>query len=61
MPAQPNSVQYAFALDEQGVLTHISKAQRIQSYTCPGCKSSLSPILGQVKANIFAIPKSVVL
>ncbi|MEZ9317439.1 hypothetical protein AB4188_18190 [Vibrio lentus] len=53
MPAQPNSVQYAFALDEQGVLTHISKAQRIQSYTCPGCKSSLSPILGQVKAKHF--------
>ncbi|PTP55205.1 hypothetical protein [Vibrio splendidus] len=53
MPTQSSPVQYAFALDENGILTHISKAQRIHSYTCPGCKNNLSPVLGEINAKHF--------
>lgn len=53
MAVQSNSVQYAFALDEFGILTHISKAQREHSYTCLGCGKRLSPVLGEINAKHF--------
>ncbi|MDF4352609.1 hypothetical protein P3445_08870 [Vibrio parahaemolyticus] len=53
MATQSRSVQYAFALDGDGTLTHISEAQRTHSYTCVGCGSSLSPVLGEINAKHF--------
>ncbi|WP_346798085.1 hypothetical protein R5M92_04195 [Halomonas sp. Bachu 37] len=53
MAIQDSSIQYAYALDDQGVLTHIRDAQRSSAYTCPGCKSPLSAILGEIKAKHF--------
>lgn len=53
MAVQSNSVQYAFALDEVGIITHISKAQREYSYTCLGCGKRLSPVLGEINAKHF--------
>ncbi|MCE2596604.1 hypothetical protein K6Y31_17590 [Motilimonas cestriensis] len=53
MIVQSSSVQYAFALDKEGALIHISKAQRSNSYICPGCKSPLSPVLGDVNAKHY--------
>ena len=34
-------------------LTHISDALRSGSYTCPGCKSPLTPVLGENYAKHF--------
>lgn len=53
MTSQSSSIQYAYALDSQGALTHISDAQRSDAYTCPGCKSSLTPVLGEINATHF--------
>ncbi|EOG5904742.1 hypothetical protein ACLF2M_001281 [Vibrio vulnificus] len=53
MAVQSNSVQYAFALDEVGIITHISKVQREYSYTCLGCGKRLSPVLGEINAKHF--------
>ena len=53
MTSQSSSIQYAYALDSQGALTHISDALRSHTYTCPGCKSSLTPVLGEINAKHF--------
>lgn len=53
MTTQTSPVQYAYALDDQGILTHISNAQRSNTYTCPGCKSPLTPVLGEINAKHF--------
>lgn len=53
MAAQADLIQYAYALDENGRLTHISDAVRSAPYTCPGCKSPLTAILGEVKAKHY--------
>lgn len=53
MTSQSSSIQYAYALDSQGALTHISDAQRSHTYTCPGCKSPLTPVLGEINAKHF--------
>lgn len=53
MTTQNGAVQFAYSLNDQGVLTHISEAQRSQAYTCPGCKKPLTPVLGRRKANHF--------
>ncbi|EHI9301589.1 hypothetical protein NB520_08935 [Vibrio antiquarius] len=53
MAVQSSSVQYAYALGEDGILTHISKAQRAHSYTCFGCGSRLNPVLGEINAKHF--------
>lgn len=53
MTRQSSSIQYAYALDSQGALTHISDAQRSHAYTCPGCKSPLTPVLGEINAKHF--------
>lgn len=53
MTSQSISIQYAYALDSQGALTHISDALRSGSYTCPGCKSPLTPVLGENYAKHF--------
>lgn len=47
------TIQYAYALDCKGSLTHISDAQRSNSYTCPGCKCPLTPVLGEFNAKHF--------
>ncbi len=46
-------VQYSYALEKDGTLIHISKAVRSRLYYCPGCKKTLTPILGEVKAKHF--------
>jgi len=53
MAVQSSSVQYAFALDEDGALTHINKALREHSYTCLGCGKRLNPVLGEINAKHF--------
>ncbi len=53
MTTNDSSVQYAYALDDQGVLTHILDAVRTGHYTCPGCKSALTPVLGEINAKHF--------
>jgi len=53
MTTNDGSVQHAYALDEQGVLTHILDAARTGHYTCPGCKSALTPVLGEINARHF--------
>ncbi len=53
MTTQASPVQYAYALDDQGILTHISNAQRFNTYTCPECKSPLTPVLGEINAKHF--------
>lgn len=53
MTSQSSSIQYAFALDNQGALTHISDALRSSIYTCPGCKKNLTPVLGENYAKHF--------
>lgn len=53
MTSQFSSIQYAFALDSQGALTHISDALRSSIYTCPGCKKNLTPVLGENYAKHF--------
>jgi hypothetical protein len=50
---QSNTIQFAYAFDSQGSLTHISCAERSQIYRCPGCESHLSPVLGEIKAKHF--------
>ena len=53
MTTQDSPVQYAYALDNQGILTHISDAERSNTYTCPGCKIPLIPVLGETNAKHF--------
>lgn len=53
MATQPDSIQYAYAFDEEGDLAHISEAVRSIAYTCPACKNPLTPVLGEVKAKHF--------
>ena len=53
MTKKDNLVQYAYALDDQGNLTHINTAKRSVSYTCPGCNSPLVPVLGEFNAKHF--------
>ncbi|WP_082045632.1 hypothetical protein [Azotobacter chroococcum] len=53
MTSQSTSIQYAYALDSQGALTHISDALRSHTYTCPGCKSPIIPVLGEINAKHF--------
>lgn len=53
MAIQSNPVQYAFALDGDNILTHISEAKRSHSYTCPGCHNCLKPVLGDVNAKHY--------
>ncbi|WP_434002439.1 hypothetical protein [Endozoicomonas sp.] len=53
MKKQHTLVQYPYAQNEQGYLTHISEAQHSHSYTCPGCKNPLIPVLGEFKAKHF--------
>lgn len=53
MTTHDSSIQYAYALDGQGVLTHISDAQRSHTYTCPGCKSPLITVLGEFNVKHF--------
>lgn len=53
MTTQFSSIQYAYALNGQGTLTHISDALRSHTYTCPGCKSPLTPVLGEINAKHF--------
>jgi len=53
MNTQSRIIQYAYALDSRGSLTHISDAQRSNTYTCPGCKCPLIPVLGEINAKHF--------
>ena len=53
MTTESNSIQYAYALDNHGTLTHIKDTQRSHTYTCPGCKSSLTPVLGEIITKHF--------
>lgn len=53
MTSQSSSIQYAYALDSQGTLTYIGDALRSHVYTCPGCKSPLTPVLGEINAKHF--------
>lgn len=53
MTSQDRSIQYAYALDDRGVLTHIRDARRTNAYKCPGCGAALSAVLGAVKAHHF--------
>lgn len=53
MTTPSGSIQYAYALNGQGTLTHISDALRSHTYTCPGCKSLLTPVLGEINAQHF--------
>lgn len=48
-----STIQYAYALDSSGILTHIGDAQRSNTYTCPGCKRPLTPVLGEFNAKHF--------
>lgn len=47
------TVQFSYALDSKGILTHIGDAQRSNTYTCPGCKCPLTPVLGEINAKHF--------
>lgn len=53
MTAQSSSIQYAYALDGEGTITHIGDALRSHTYTCPGCKSPLTPVMGEINAKHF--------
>ena len=53
MTTKLRSVQYAYALDEQGHLTHINDALRSHTYTCPGCNSDLTPVLGKINTKHY--------
>lgn len=53
MKTQSSLIQYAYALDSQGALTHIDEALRSHTYTCPGCKTPLTPVLGEINAKHF--------
>lgn len=53
MTTQSSSIQYAYALDGEGTLTHIGAALRSHTYTCPGCKSPLTPVMGEFNAKHF--------
>ncbi|SEJ55064.1 hypothetical protein SAMN04244579_04772 [Azotobacter beijerinckii] len=53
MTSQSTSIQYAYALDSQGALTHIGDALRSHTYTCPGCKSPIIPVLGEINSKHF--------
>lgn len=53
MVTPSSTIQFAYALDSKGILTHISDAQRSNSYTCPGCKRPLTPVLGVFNAKHF--------
>ncbi|WP_345855692.1 hypothetical protein [Shewanella algae] len=53
MSSRSSTVQYAYALDRTGILTHICDAQHSNSYTCPGCKRPLIPVLGETNAKHF--------
>jgi hypothetical protein len=53
MKVQPSSIQFAYALNSESLLTHINDAERSNTYTCPGCKSTLTPVLGGNNAKHF--------
>lgn len=53
MTIQPSFILYAYALNNEDTLTHISGVQRSHTYTCPGCKSPLTPVLGENNAKHF--------
>jgi predicted nucleic acid-binding Zn ribbon protein len=40
------SIQYAYAMDADGTLIHITQVSQSQQYTCPGCGGKLTPVLG---------------
>ena len=47
------SIQYAYAMDADGTLIHITQVSQSQQYTCPGCGGKLTPVLGEQKAKHF--------
>ena len=47
------SIQYAYAMDADDTLIHITQASHLQQYTCPGCSGKLTPVLGEQKAKHF--------
>ena len=53
MDKKEYSIQYAYALDADGTLAHITQASHSQQYTCPGCNGKLTPVLGELKAKHF--------
>lgn len=48
-----SSAQYAYAIDCHGVLTHISKAVKHDSYTCPGCLEEMVAVKGKVNVHHY--------
>lgn len=53
MDEKEDSVQYRYAYNSRGNLTHVNDAKRLERYSCPGCEGDLIPILGQIKAKHF--------
>jgi hypothetical protein len=53
MTTKSSSIQYAYALDSEGILTHVNHARRSYAYTCPGCESPLTTVLGEINAKHF--------
>lgn len=52
-------VQFAYALTDNHVLTHISAASKRGSYRCPNCHEPMIPVLGELKAQHFRHYKAV--
>ena len=47
------NIQYAYAVDEQNNLVHISQASKKHIYKCCGCKELLSPVQGNKMVHHF--------
>lgn len=53
-PQEQNYIQYAYAQDKDGIITHISKAERHIEYSCPYCRDVLIPRKGDVNRHHYA-------
>lgn len=48
-----NAVQYSFALDENKIITHITKAKDSFSFYCCGCGQEVIAVKGEINAHHF--------
>lgn len=53
MKNKSSSIQYPYALNCQGILTHIDEASGSDTYSCPNCESPLTPVMGEINAKHF--------
>lgn len=47
------AVQFSFAINQEGQLTHITEVDRDDTYRCCGCNQKLIPVLGESRLHHF--------